>query len=113
MEMTVDDGDRLTVSCGGTVWSGLAFQEDNGPGGNGNVAPGGYPLPDGPQFGAIARVGSGGWFTVGASYGPAIYTGATGGLILGVNDDVGNGNTCGNAESQFSCNILVERLGVQ
>jgi hypothetical protein len=61
--------ERLTVTPGGSIWAGVWFTGENGPGGWSSTAPPGwgYPRPGAPQYSLLGGLSGETWRYVGAN----------------------------------------------
>ena len=93
--LTLESGDEILIRATGNIRS-HGWQSCNGPEGQSDNAPAGWPLPGARRQSLIASVeGSNFWHYVGASRTLEADVIGTGRLIFRTNDDVpGNGNDC-------------------
>ena len=105
VDFNIRQGDRVYLSAGADIWSGVWFQNRTGPAGRyaeyGDNAR--YPLPGARKYSLLVKM-DGGYRYAGASFSRAATNYYDQTIGLRINDDVpGNGNGC------FSVRVSVYR----
>lgn len=105
VDFTIRPGDRVTLSAGSDIWSGVWFQNRTGP--SGRLGEYGdntrYPLPGARKFSLLVKM-DGGYRYAGSSFSRTAINYYDQTIGLRINDDVpGNGNGC------FSVKVKVYR----
>lgn len=99
----VHNGDLVTFSATGEIWSGVLLTGGNGPNGwDYTDCDPKFPLPCAHPFSLLAKAEDGDWFEVGQSYQYTYQGSGIKEIILRINDD-----TPGNGTGGFNVTVLV------
>ncbi|GAA3830229.1 hypothetical protein GCM10022226_58840 [Sphaerisporangium flaviroseum] len=107
--INVNPGDRVTVSTGGEIWSGIFAAGLHGPQGwPGHKADGAAPKPDGTAFALLVSFGgaAGSWIEAGPFWEGTPPNGRPGRLLLNIND---NNPFNGNDWRKFESTVEIRR----
>ena len=108
--LDIETGDIITVTATGSVWTGYCFTGRNSADGLGGTANSGFPLESAHEQALIGRVGSAGYFEIGAGptgqfhIPPHVNSDPPGRLFLRTND-----NNPGNGSGSFNAKITITR----
>ncbi len=107
--ISVNPGDKVTMSAGGRIWSGVFGAGTHGPEGwPGHQADRAAPLPAGTAYSLVSRFGNSQWIEVGRFWEGSPGAGGGGTLQLNVND---NNPYNGNPRERWEVFVNVERAG--